>query len=73
METIGADMTTHLATHATTNTIIEMTGVANAGTIDVMTIEMTDTMNTDIADVTGVIVTTSGLGDNSIVNLFTPV
>ena len=75
METLGADMTTHLATHATTTEIVGMTGViivemtdvtgvTNEETIDAMTVEMTDTMDTDMIDVTGATVIISGLGDN---------
>jgi hypothetical protein len=72
VETLGADMTTHHATHAITTeiigmtgmTIIEMTGMTNEETTDTMTVEMADTMNTDITDVIGAIVIISGLGDN---------
>ena len=75
MRTLGADMTTHLATHATTTEIvgmtgviiiemIDVTGVTNEETIDEMTVEMTDTMDTGMIDVTGAIVIISGLGDN---------
>ncbi len=56
METLGADMTTHLATHAITTEIVGMTGMTNEETIG--------TMNTDITDVIGAIVIISGLGDN---------
>ena len=77
METIGADMTTHLANHVTMTETAEMTGgmteemtdvngVTNEETIDTMTIEMIDTMDTDMTDAAGAIVTISGLGDNSV-------
>jgi hypothetical protein len=56
VETLGADMTTHLATHAITTEIVGMTGMTNEETIG--------TMNTDITDVIGAIVIISGLGDN---------
>lgn len=74
METIGADMTIHLANHATITETVEMTGAMIIETTDMtgMTTEMIDmmiegmtgVMNTEITDVTGAIVTVSGLGDN---------
>lgn len=78
METNGAGMTTHIATHATTTETIEMTdtmsaemidtiGETSVETIDGMTVGMTDT-----TDVTGVTAIITGLGDNSFTNLFTP-
>lgn len=69
---IDTVVTSPLATHATMTTIIEMTGMTNVETIDMMAIEMTETMNADITDVTGVTVIFSGLGDNSVSNSFTP-
>ena len=67
METLGADMTTHLATHATTTESVGMTGVIIVEMTDVTGVtneETIDTMDTDMIDVTGATVIISGLGDN---------
>ena len=64
METLGADMTTHHATHAITTEIIGMTGMTIIEMTGMTNEETTDTMNTDITDVIGAIVIISGLGDN---------
>lgn len=64
METLGADMITHLATHAITTEIIGMTGMTIIEMTGMTNEETTDTMNTDITDVIGAIVIISGLGDN---------
>lgn len=58
METLGADMTTHLATHAITTESVGMTGM--------IIIKMTDTMDTDMTDVIGAAIIISGLGDNKV-------
>lgn len=67
METLGADTTTHLATHATTTEIVGMTGVIIVEMTDVTGVtneETIDAMDTDMIDVTGATVIISGLGDN---------
>lgn len=64
METLGADMTTHLATHAITTEIVEMTGMTIIEMTGMTNEETIGTMNTDITDVIGAIVIISGLGDN---------
>lgn len=67
METLGADTTTHLATHATTTEIVGMTGVIIIEMTDVTGVtneETIDTMDTDMIDVTGATIIISGLGDN---------
>lgn len=56
VETLGADMTIRLATHAITTEIIETTGMTNEETID--------TMDTDMTDAIGATIIVSGLGDN---------